>query len=337
MSSYFSLLILFCALVLGCPHHADQHTHLGRRADTTADWTYFESYNWGTLRPEYALCQTGTHQSPIGLSTVGGFSQYHRPTFESYDRKVSGNWTNWGYGPEFNLEVPSRDYTALPSVSWNNETAYLKTWHIHAPADHSVDRDRSRAELHLVHVNAEGDYVAVFGIRLDAGTASSPFFAQLPEMIPFVTRPGISPEEEPAPAEIKLVQNVRMDIGLLLDAVNRFEDFWTYQGTDQRVDSISKAKAKSSTKTFSLYSSISGKERKDLVATAFGSRNPRDFGEKIHMAFFAYTKKTYEEEQRRVKKAQDCRDLVVDGSFRDGGSTRIATRLDLYICRVTMT
>ena len=146
---------------------------------------------------------------------------------------MSSNWTNWGYGPEFDLDVPSAsgDYTALPSVSWNNETANLKTWHIHTPADHSVDGDRSRAEPHLAHVNAGGDYVAVFSIRLDALVTSSPFFSQLPGMIPFVTTPGISPEEEPAAAGIKIVQNVRMDIGPLLDAINRFEDFWTYRGS----------------------------------------------------------------------------------------------------------
>ncbi|KAL8687725.1 MAG: hypothetical protein Q9218_006188, partial [Villophora microphyllina] len=101
--------------------------------------------------------------------------------------------------------------------------------HIHAPADHPVDGNRSRAELHLVHVNAEGDYVAVFGIRLDPGTASNPFFAQLPAYIPFITTPSISPDVE-VPSGIEIVQDVSMDIGLLLDSVNRFEGFWTYRG-----------------------------------------------------------------------------------------------------------
>ncbi|KAL9588535.1 MAG: hypothetical protein Q9203_002661 [Teloschistes exilis] len=232
MLSHLFLFSLLSTPAISCPDNSKrQYSHLVKRADNTADWTYDIDYNWGALRPEYALCQIGTQQSPIPLSLATGSSQYHRPTFENYDRNVSGNWTNWGYGPEFNLAHPPNDYTGLPSVSWGDETAYLLTWHIHAPADHPVDGDSSRAELHLVHVKADGDYVAVFGIRIDPGTTAAddnPFFAQLPQPIPFVTTPGISPEEDPPGIEV--VQDVQMDIGLALDSVDRFDEFWTYRG-----------------------------------------------------------------------------------------------------------
>ncbi|KAI4239287.1 MAG: hypothetical protein LQ352_007805 [Teloschistes flavicans] len=230
MLSHLFFFATFSTSAISCPDYSErQAVHLVKRADNTADWTYEAEYDWGAIRPEYALCQTGTQQSPIALSLATGSSLYHRPTFENYDRNVSGNWTNWGYGPEFNLAHPPNDYSRLPSVRWDNEAAYLLTWHIHAPADHPVNGDRSRAELHLVHVNANGEYVAVFGIRIDPGTtADNPFFAQLPKPIPFVTTPGISPEEDPEGIEI--VQDVQMDIGLLLNSVDRFNDFWTYRG-----------------------------------------------------------------------------------------------------------
>lgn len=108
--------------------------------------------------------------------------------------------------------------------------------------------------MHLVHVNNEGEEAAVVAIRLDPGTSTMPFFAQLPEMIPFVTGPGKSPDQEPntngrkrnrladlfnlkpntASEEQKkpdVVQDVQMDMGLVLDSVYRLNEFWTYKGS----------------------------------------------------------------------------------------------------------
>lgn len=187
------------------------------------DWAYDASYNWGAIRPEYATCQTGTQQSPIALSLASGLSPRHRrPSFANYDRAVVGNWTNWGNGPAFNLEHPEDDYTSLPQLRFDNQTAYLKGWHIHAPAEHTVDGDRSRAEMHLVHVNDEGHEVAVLAIRIDPDTAPSPFLKQLPALVPFPTR------NEDAP---RVVPDVSMNVGLALDGVDRFRAFWTYRGS----------------------------------------------------------------------------------------------------------
>lgn len=210
------LLATFFAVrsVFGCADHTGlQRGHLSprhlahKRAEVSttnpsyisADWAYDASYNWGAIRPEYATCQTGTQQSPIALSLTNGLSLHHHPTFEDYDRDVVGNWTNWGYGPAYTLDHPKDDYTSLPELKWDNQTAYLKGWHIHAPADHSVGGDRSKAELHLVHVNDKGLELAVLSIRLDPGSAPSPYFKQLPEMVPFVTGPGRSPTQDVAP------------------------------------------------------------------------------------------------------------------------------------------
>ncbi|KAL8645841.1 MAG: hypothetical protein Q9210_006487, partial [Variospora velana] len=242
-SMFIRLFVLshLVASALGCADHTDrQRGHLSKRqgasntntSSTTPDWAYDASYNWGTLQPSYAVCQTGTQQSPIALSVTGGLSLYHHPTFSQYDRNVSGNWTNWGYGPSFTLAHPADDYTGLPSLHWGNETAYLKGWHIHAPADHSVGGDRSKAEMHLVHVDAKGHEVAVLAIKLDPGTSVMPFFAQLPEMIPFVTGRGFSPDQDPQSMDIaEIVQDVSMNIALALDGVYRFNEFWTYKGS----------------------------------------------------------------------------------------------------------
>ena len=237
MTSSLVFVSLFFIPLIVCADHARGHL-AKREVASGTDWTYEASYDWGSLRPEYAECQTGTQQSPITLSLAGGLSQYHHPTFQNYDRNVTGNWTNWGYGPDFNLAHPPNDYTDLPSAHWDSETAYLVNWHIHAPAEHSVDGSRSRAEMHLVHVNSAGQEIAVFGIRLDPGSFGSPFIAQLPEMVPFDTGPAASPDEEfPSFEPVSdgtdppVVQSVQMNLGFALDAVDRFDGFWTYRGS----------------------------------------------------------------------------------------------------------
>ncbi|KAF2836653.1 carbonic anhydrase [Patellaria atrata CBS 101060] len=180
------------------------------------DWTYEASFNWGRVNENYTLCQTGAQQSPISLGLNNGFSRNHRLRFD-YPDKVTGNFYNWNYGPAFTVINEGEDWAQNPSVSYDNETLYLKGWHIHCPAEHSVANDRSKAELHLVHVDTEGHEKVVLAIRLDPGHDNSIFFEQLPPMIGF--------------NETKMQQEIGIDIKLALAAVQNFNEFWTYEGS----------------------------------------------------------------------------------------------------------
>lgn len=135
------------------------------------------------------MCQTGSQQSPIPLRLDQGLSRYHTLDF-NYPTNVTGDFHNWGYGPAYRLDRDNEtDFTTLPSATFDedsmNETVYLASWHIHAPADHTVQGDRSKAELHFVHADAEGHERAVLAIRIDPGNSNSTFFNQLPPMIGF--------------------------------------------------------------------------------------------------------------------------------------------------------
>ncbi|KAL8856301.1 MAG: hypothetical protein Q9178_007065 [Gyalolechia marmorata] len=212
-------------------------TGVTNSSEPLVDWAYDASYDWGAIQPDYATCQTGTQQSPIALSLTNGLSLYHQPYFENYNSNVSGNWTNWSYGPAFTLGHPADDYTSLPAMKWDNVTSYLKGWHIHAPADHSVGGDRSKAELHLVHVDAKGKEIAVLAIRLDPGTAPLPFLTQLPPMIPFISGPDRGPSADVAPGQParttkpEVVEDVEMNMSLALNGVDTVSEFWTYKGS----------------------------------------------------------------------------------------------------------
>jgi carbonic anhydrase len=168
------------------------------------------------VNPKYRLCQVGTQQSPIALSLSNGLALNHVPSFNNYLGNITGNFYNWGYGPAFTL-AHNGDWTSHPGFTYDNKTVYLKGWHIHAPADHSVGGDRSKAELHLVHVDASGHEAAVMAIRLDPGNFDSPFFTQLPEMIDF--------------NNMDIIEPIAIDHTSALQAVQFFSEFWTYQGS----------------------------------------------------------------------------------------------------------
>ena len=179
--------------------------------------TILNSHSTNTA-PAYATCQTGTQQSPIALGLNQGLSTRHIPSFSGYTGNSTGNFFNWGHGPAFTLTLEDDDWTSLPSMSFDNETVYLRGWHIHAPADHPVAGDRSKAELHYVHVDEHGHERAVLAIRIDPGTSSAPFFAQLPQ--PYI---GFN--------ETEVQMGVELDMRLALEGAHNFDEFWTYKGS----------------------------------------------------------------------------------------------------------
>lgn len=173
------------------------------------------------LFPGYALCQTGTKQSPIPLFVTAGLSLVHKPTFSNGYKVVNGSYYNWGYGPAQSFTPSSDhdssasaavfDFKTLPSMQFDNETVYLRGWHIHAPADHTVNGVRAKAELHLVHSDSNGKARAVVAIRLDPGNTNGTWFSQLP-------RPLIGFNE------LATEQSLTIDMSLALGAVNNLSE-----------------------------------------------------------------------------------------------------------------
>ncbi|KAH7345839.1 alpha carbonic anhydrase [Pyrenochaeta sp. MPI-SDFR-AT-0127] len=219
-------LVLLTSLVpsaFGCAQHQNnKRSHIqGRQTNPDAanhtqnDWAYEASFNWGKISTDYRLCQTGTQQAPIALSLSNGLSLNHVPKF-NFNGSVAGNFFNWGYGPAFTV-AHNGDWTSHPSFTYDNKTLYLKGWHIHSPADHSVGGDRSKAEIHFVHVDGDGHEAAVLAFRLDPGNFNNTFFDQLPPMIGF--------------DEMGIQEPLDLDLSLAMQSVQYFSEFWTYQGS----------------------------------------------------------------------------------------------------------
>ncbi|CZR60675.1 related to carbonic anhydrase precursor [Phialocephala subalpina] len=210
-------LLALAPAVLACPDHTRSSRSLVSRATGAKDWNYTDPSSWGSIKPEYAICSSGTMQSPIDLP-ANNFSNTHAPTFK-YSATVAGELTNWGYGPSFALnETNGKDYSGNPSFTADGTTYYLIAWHTHTPSEHEISGTSYPAELHLVHGTSSGTVAGVIGIPLTASSISSPFFEQFLGSVPSTTSES----------------HVELDevyMGLALCEAGNLESYWTYKGS----------------------------------------------------------------------------------------------------------
>lgn len=138
-----------------------------------AHWTYAESATWGELDPDYAACGSGRHQSPVDLTDA---TSRDLPDI-AFDYQPSDvQAVNNGHA----IQV---DYAPGSSIEVKGETYDLLQFHIHTPSEHTINGRTAAAELHLVHLSADGD-LAVVGVLIDegaAGDAIGPILDDLPE------------------------------------------------------------------------------------------------------------------------------------------------------------
>lgn len=138
-------------------------------------WTYEGEEgpdHWDELDPTYALCGSGTHQSPIDVASaqeqdLANIVFHYQPSQE--------NILNNGHTVQVNYDAGS--YIELDDVRYD-----VLQFHYHAPGEHTVNGELFPAELHIVHKNADGN-LAVVGILLKEGAengAYKPFLDHLP-------------------------------------------------------------------------------------------------------------------------------------------------------------
>ena len=132
---------------------------------------YNSQPDWGSIRDAsqdtipakypYAECGIGTHQSPIDLSneinsaSLNGLSINYPKDYPDF--------FNTGHAPQVNV---STNYTGQLKVG--NDVFPLVQYHLHAPSEHVIGATTFDAELHFVHVKADGK-IAVLGVLLKVG------------------------------------------------------------------------------------------------------------------------------------------------------------------------
>lgn len=170
------------------------------------------------MSQDYALCQTGTQQSPIPLDLHQVLSAQHKLDSPDFHGNTTGNFYNWGYGPAFTVHRENEnDLSNLPAVKFDNETVHIGGWHIHTPADHSVGGHKPKAEMHFVLYTADGHERAVLGFMIHPGSHDSVFFNQLPPII--------------GSNDTITQKQATLDLKQALAEVNNFDEVWTYKGS----------------------------------------------------------------------------------------------------------
>ena len=167
-----SLALMACAFGFGmsvsvaAPHWVHEYEP-NAEYNSQPDWGSIEDASQDTIPAKYpyAECGIGTHQSPIDLSneinsaSLNGLSINYPKDYPDY--------YNTGHAPQVNV---STNYSGKLKVG--NDVFPLVQYHLHAPSEHIIGATKFAAELHFVHVKADGK-IAVLGVLLKVGRSNS--------------------------------------------------------------------------------------------------------------------------------------------------------------------
>jgi carbonic anhydrase len=182
------LLALALALCLtpGCAGEREPAKTDHPAEDTHAvHWGYGEDdgpRHWGSLNADWALCASGTEQSPIDIRTAGEYPDADSPALDlpAVGVRIIRQEHVWevldnGHTIQVNVDAGS-------SLTVGDQTFDLQQYHFHAPSEHTVDGEYYAMEMHLVHASATGG-LAVIGVFIEEGghnVAFEPVWGNLP-------------------------------------------------------------------------------------------------------------------------------------------------------------
>lgn len=132
---------------------------------TVLHWSYEGDHGpeaWGDLKPEYSLCKTGAHQSPVDL--IYKKPQSNRPIKVSYQETTTRVIDN-GHTVQLNFDPGN-------TIELDGVTYQLTQAQFHTPSEHTISGNRLPMELQLIH-QGPNDELAVLGVILIEGTPHS--------------------------------------------------------------------------------------------------------------------------------------------------------------------
>ncbi|KAL3632512.1 hypothetical protein CASFOL_025496 [Castilleja foliolosa] len=137
---------------------------------------------WGNLSTNWTKCANGRSQSPINIvdynvvywPSLGPLNLQYRPApalLKNRGRDIEVEWT----GDAGGMIIEGTEFK-------------LKQCHWHIPSEHTINGARFNMELHVVHMNSDGD-IAVIGILYVIGLPD-PFLASVTPFISSADRNG---------------------------------------------------------------------------------------------------------------------------------------------------
>ncbi|OHV11907.1 carbonic anhydrase family protein [Kushneria phosphatilytica] len=119
--------------------------------------------NWSTINPNYETCGTGSNQSPVELGQALSVSELPTPKIDYAQPLLIVRRESTGLV----VEGPADN-----TVTLDGHTYALTRIEFHAPAQHSVDGQRSAMEIDFIHTD-ETDHSLVMAVLVEPGSASS--------------------------------------------------------------------------------------------------------------------------------------------------------------------
>ena len=124
-------------------------------------WDYGEAHgpsHWGELKPEFAPCANGHHQSPIDIrnpqkADLPPIQFDYKPS--SLDIIDNGHTVMVTYAPGSSISVGGKVYA-------------LKQFHFHRPSEEKINGKGYAMVVHLVHADQDGK-LAVVAVLLEEG------------------------------------------------------------------------------------------------------------------------------------------------------------------------
>ncbi len=160
--------------------------------------------HWGDLAPEFAVCASGTQQSPVDIPDSAALNP----------ADITFNYQTAPLAILNNGHTIQVNYPPGSSITVGGKTYQLAQFHFHIPSEHELAGEHKDMEVHFVHKAADGE-LAVVGVLLVAGAenaALAPVFNNLPKQ-----------EQEAKP-----VEGVTVDAAAMLPAERTF---YRYDGS----------------------------------------------------------------------------------------------------------
>lgn len=135
-------------------------------AAQAAQWSYegvAGPEHWGTLSPDYAVCERGQNQSPINIQ--GALKTASAPLALHYNNAAGKTIVNNGH----TIQI---DFDKGNTFTLDGHQFDLVQVHFHAPAENEIDGTRYPLEAHFVNADAQGK-LAVVAVMFQAGSPNA--------------------------------------------------------------------------------------------------------------------------------------------------------------------
>jgi len=170
---------------------------------------------WASLDSSWAVCGTGTTQSPVSLSPGKIVKSNSSLSVHRVDLLAPVEMLNNGHTFEIDVKLNTAGKNSY--LMWNGVKYFLLQFHFHQNSEHHVEKYSAPLEMHMVHESADGKFL-VLGIFLDKveNARNNHFLRQFWEYMP--------------KSESNITKNIQVRWNRLTDELN-INEYWSYLGS----------------------------------------------------------------------------------------------------------